>query len=43
LLKPSVPRPEIFTAEKRIVIKQLGRLQDENQWAVSDDIGAIVG
>ena len=43
LLKPSVVKPVVFTAEKRIVIKRLGRLKEEEQRAVREVIAAAIG
>jgi len=43
LLKPSAVKPVIFTAEKRIVVRQLGRLKPEDQQAVRAAIHTIIG
>lgn len=43
LLKPSAVKPVVFTAEKRIVLKRLGRLKEEDQRAVRESIAAIFG
>lgn len=43
LLKPSVLKPVLFTAEKAIVRKTLGRLQAADQQALRKIIAAIIG
>ena len=43
LLKPSVLKPIVFTAEKTTVRKTLGKLQVADQQALRKVIGAIVG
>ncbi len=43
LLKPSAIKPVIFTAEKRIVLKRLGRLKEVDQQALSKVIEVIIG
>jgi len=43
LLKASAIKPVILTAEKRIVTKQLGRLKQQDQQALREVIGKIIG
>ena len=43
LLKPSAIKPVIFTAEKHIVLKRLGRLTLEDQQLVRSVIRTILG
>ena len=43
LLKPSVVKPVIATIEHTLVIRRLGRLNDEDQQALKRAIGAIIG
>ena len=43
LLKPSVVKPVITTIEHTLVIRRLGRLNDEDQAALKRAIGAILG
>jgi mRNA-degrading endonuclease toxin of MazEF toxin-antitoxin module len=43
LIKPSVLKPVVFTAEKRIVLKKLGRLNGNDQGAVRKAIETILG
>jgi mRNA interferase MazF len=43
LIKPSVLKPVVFTAEKRIVLKKLGQLNGNDQGAVRKAIETILG
>jgi mRNA interferase MazF len=43
LLKPSVLKPIIFTAEKTLIRKKLGRLKPQDQQALRKVLGAIIG
>ncbi|MDT0498959.1 type II toxin-antitoxin system PemK/MazF family toxin [Algiphilus sp. W345] len=43
LIKPSVLKPIVFTAEKSIVRKTLGRLTAQDQQALSKVLGTIIG
>ena len=43
LLKPSAIKPVLATLEQTMVIKRLGRLDPEDQQALSRAIGQIVG
>jgi len=43
LLKPSAIKPVVFTAEKRIVLKQLGRLKEADRQALGEVFGKIIG
>jgi mRNA interferase MazF len=43
LLKPSVLKPVMFTAEKQVVLKRLGHLKFEDQQAVRKVISIIIG
>jgi len=43
LLKPSVLKPIVFTAEKTIVCKTLGRLSAQDQQALRTVLGTIIG
>ena len=43
LLKESVIKPVIFTAEKRIVLRRLGQLKERDQLAVRQVIGELIG
>lgn len=43
LLKPSLLKPVVFTAEKRIVIKRLGRLKEDDQQAARTIVQTIIG
>ena len=43
LLKPSVIKPVIFTAEKKLVVKTLGRLKENDQSALRSALETIIG
>jgi mRNA interferase MazF len=43
LLKPGVVKPIIATAETKLVIKRLGRLQLADEKALHETLGAILG
>ncbi len=43
MLKSSAIKPVLFTAEKRIVIKRLGQLKEDDQQATREVIAAIIG
>ncbi len=43
LLKPSAIKPVITTIEKGLVIKSMGKLLGEDQWALREAVGVIVG
>lgn len=43
LIKPSILKPVVFTAEKRIVIKRLGRLKEDDQQAARTIVQTIIG
>lgn len=43
LLKPSVLKPVLFTAEKSLIRKTLGRLKADDQDALRKVIGTIIG
>ena len=43
LIKPSVVKPVITTIEKRLIIKTLGQLQQEDQQQLQHTIDAILG
>jgi mRNA interferase MazF len=43
LIKPSVVKPVILTAEKRIVIKKLGRMNEKDRRSVKTAISKIIG
>jgi mRNA interferase MazF len=43
LLKPSAVKPVIATLEQGLVIRQLGRLADEDQAALHAAVGQIIG
>ena len=43
LLKPSVIKPIFTTIEKRLVLKTLGRITDEDKMALEDSLKKILG
>lgn len=43
LLKPSVIKPVLFTAEKTLIRKTLGRLQPDDQVALREVLAVILG
>ncbi|MHB8455801.1 MAG: type II toxin-antitoxin system PemK/MazF family toxin [Acidiferrobacterales bacterium] len=43
LLKPSATKPVITTIEKGLVIKSMGKLSGEDQRALREAVGMIVG
>ena len=43
LIKPSAVKPVLFTAEKRILLKRLGRLKEGDQRELREVIGKITG
>lgn len=43
LIKPSAVKPVVFTAEKRIVLRRLGRLNKTDQRALRETIRAVIG
>jgi mRNA interferase MazF len=43
LIKPGIIKPIITTAEKRLVIKRLGRLQPTDEKAIQQTLQLIVG
>jgi len=43
LLKPSAIKPVIFTAEKRIILKRLGRLKAKDERAAREVIATLIG
>lgn len=43
LLKPSAIKPVIFTAEKPIITRTLGRLKASDQEALKKNLAAILG
>ncbi len=43
LLKPSVLKPLLATVEKGLVIRRLGRLEDEDRAALRRALGTILG
>ncbi len=43
LIKPSVIKPVITTIEKRLIIKTLGQLHEEDQQQLKQNIETVVG
>ena len=43
LLKPSAIKPVIATVEQRLIIKQLGRLKEDDQQQLRAAIAKIIG
>lgn len=43
LLKPSVLKPVITTIEQRLIIRTLGRLQEEDRHALTRVIATVIG
>ena len=43
LIKPSAARLVVFTAEKRLILKRLGQLKENDQQAVMRVIEEIIG
>jgi mRNA interferase MazF len=43
LIKPSVILPVVFNAEKHIVLKRLGRLDEEDQQVLGKIMRAVIG
>jgi mRNA interferase MazF len=43
LIKPSAAKPVVFTAEKRLILKRLGQLKENDQQAVRRVIEEIIG
>jgi len=43
LLKPSVLKPVLATIERRLVLRKLGRLEDEDRRALREVLQAILG
>jgi mRNA interferase MazF len=43
LLKPSVLKPVLATIERRLVLRKLGRLEDEDRRALREVLRMILG
>jgi len=43
LLRPSVIKPVVFSLERRLVVKRIGKLQTADRSALKDAIAAILG